>query len=97
MDALLGDMIVRLTAAFSGPSTDEFVRQALTDNANSNVSACCAPNLQFIIPAQLRVGRQIRAWSAITVARDGAVTGNQRKVTKNAVSRRKNKGLETVL
>jgi hypothetical protein len=100
-DALLGLVIVRLTAAFSDPtvaesSIAESMRQALTDNASVNVSTCCAIDLKLIIPAQLRVGRQTRVWSAITVACDGAITGIQREVTKNAVSRRKNYGLETV-
>ncbi len=98
-DALLGLVIVRLTAAFSDPSiaelsTAESMGQALTDNASVNVSTCCATDLKFVIPAQLRVGRQTRVWSAITVACNGMANGHQWKVAKNTVNRRKNNSME---
>jgi hypothetical protein len=83
-------------AAFSDPSIAESMRQALTDNASVNVSTCCATDLKVIIPAQLRVGRQTREWSAITVACDGTTNGHRWEVAKNAVNRRKNNGTETV-
>jgi hypothetical protein len=99
VDALLGLAIVRLTAAFLDPATvessaAESMRQALIDSASINVSACCATDLKFIIPAQLRVGRQTRVWSAITVACDGMANGHQWRVAKNTVNRRKNNSME---
>ncbi len=93
-DALPGLVIVRLTAAFSDPSIAESMRQALIDSASINVSACCATDLKFIIPAQLRVGRQTRVWSAITVACNGMANGYQWRVAKNTVNRRKNNSME---
>jgi hypothetical protein len=59
VDALLGEVIVRLTATtFTGSSIAESdlscaesMRQAPIDNAVSNVSACGADDLKFIIPA----------------------------------------------
>jgi len=66
------------------------------DSVSSNVSTCCATDLEFIIRAQFRVGRQTREQSAIDVACKGSVTGNEWEVTNNAVKRRKNNGVKTV-
>jgi len=96
VDALVGEVIVTLTAAPSTPSFAGPMRQALTDNASSNVSTCCATDRVFIIPGQLRIGRQTRVRSATTAARDGTVNGHQWEITKNAVKRQKNNGGQSV-